>query len=137
MATIEDVRRIAMSFPRVAERSGGHNGGLAWRTSTGMLVWERPPRRHDLEQLAELGREWPEGAVVGIRVDGEQAKAAAIETYPEVFFTIPHFDGFPAVLTRLDAIDEQLLREMLTDAWLLRVPKTVATAWLAENGLSE
>ena len=71
-----------------------------------------------------------------VKVPGS-AKAAAIETYPDVFFTIPHFDGFPAVLTRLDAIDEQLLREMLTDAWLLRVPKTVATAWLTEHGLAE
>ena len=91
----------------------------------------------EVRLLADLGREWPDGVILGIRVDGEQAKAAAIETYPDVFFTIPHFDGFPAVLTRLDAIDEQLLREMLTDAWLLRVPKTVATAWLAERGLAE
>lgn len=128
MATIEDVRLIALEFPRVTERTDGHNGGPSWRTSAGMLVWERPPRKSDLDQLAALGRQWPEGVTLGIRVDGELAKAAVLETCPDAFFTIPHFDGFPAVLMRLDAIDEQLLREMITDAWLPRVPKTVAAA---------
>ncbi|MEJ1087175.1 hypothetical protein WDU99_02455 [Microbacterium sp. Mu-80] len=52
-------------------------------------------------------------------------------------FTIPHFDGYPAVLAVVDAIDEQLLREVLTDAWVLRVPTTIGRAWLAEHGLSE
>lgn len=136
MATIEDARRIALGFPRVTERVEGHRGGASWRTPAGMLAWERPPSRHDLEQLQALGREWPEGTVIGIRVDGEQAKAALIETYPDAFFTIPHFDGFPAVLARLDVLDAQLLREVLTDAWLLRVPATVGRAWLAEQGLS-
>jgi len=136
MATIEDVRRLALSFPRVAEKPAGHGGGASWGTNIGKLAWERPPRKHDLEQLAALGREWPAGEIVGIRVEDEQAKAALIATYPDVFFTIPHFDGFPAVLTRVAAIDEQLLREMLTDAWLLRVPPTVGRAWLAEHGLA-
>lgn len=136
MATIEDVRRIALSFPRVVEKPVGHGGGASWCTNAGKLAWERPPRTHDLEQLAALGKEWPEGAIIGIRVEDEQAKLALIETRPDVFFTIPHFDGFPAVLTRVAAIDEQLLREMLTDAWLLRVPPTVGRSWLAEHGLA-
>lgn len=137
MATLDDVRRIALDLPRVEEKIEGHRGGASWRTAAGMLAWERPPSRHDLEQLDALDREWPQGVIIGIRVDGEQSKAALIETYPDVFFTIPHFDGFPAVLTRVDAIDEQLLREVLTDAWLLRVPVTVGKAWLAEHGLAE
>ncbi|MGB4136870.1 MAG: MmcQ/YjbR family DNA-binding protein [Microbacterium sp.] len=135
MATLDDVRRIAAEFPRVVERTEGHHGGASWRTNAGMLAWERPPSRRDLEQLDGLGRDWPDGVVIGVRVDGEQAKAALIETYPDAFFTIPHFDGYPAVLVRLDAIDEQLLRETLTDAWLLRVPPTVARAWLADHDL--
>ena len=70
MASIEDVRRITAEFPRVTERTGGNNGGSSWRTNAGMLAWERPPRRSDLEQLAALGREWPDGVILGIRVDG-------------------------------------------------------------------
>ncbi|REJ08233.1 hypothetical protein DY023_01580 [Microbacterium bovistercoris] len=135
MATLDDVRRIALEFPRVSEKIEGHGGGASWRTDAGMLAWQRGPRRSDLEQLDALGREWPKGHVIGIRVDGEQAKSALLETYPDVFFTVPHFDGYPAVLAIVDAIDKQLLRETLTDAWLLRVPKTVGRAWLAEHGL--
>lgn len=135
MATLDDVRRILLALPRVEERIEGHGGGASWRTKAGMIAWERPPRRHDLEQLDALGREWPDGVIVGIRTDGEQAKAALLETYPDVFFTIPHFDGYPAVLVRLDEIDADLLGEILVDAWLLRVPMTVGKAWLAEHGL--
>lgn len=80
MATIDDVRRMVLEFPRVEEKTNGHNGGQSWRTSAASIAWERPPRRHDLEQLSALGREWPDGVILGIRVDGEQAKAAAIET---------------------------------------------------------
>ncbi|MGN6221095.1 MAG: MmcQ/YjbR family DNA-binding protein [Microbacterium sp.] len=133
MATLDDVRAIALGFPGVVERLDGHGGGVSWRTPSGGFVWERGSRAHDLQQLAALGREWPDGVVVGIRTDGEQAKLALIETYPDAFFTIPHFDGYPAVLVRLDAIDLDLLREVVTDAWLLKVTKGVAKEWLAAH----
>ncbi len=55
---------------------------------------------------------------------------------PEVFFTIPHFAGYPAVLVRLDAIDPGYLSELLIDAWVLRVPRRQAEAWLADHGLA-
>ncbi|WP_019180322.1 MmcQ/YjbR family DNA-binding protein [Microbacterium yannicii] len=134
MATLDDVRTLALALPGVEERVDGHRGGATWRTTAAAFVWQRGPSGRDLEQLAELGREWPPGEIVGVRTDGEQVKNALIETYPDVFFTIPHFDGFPAVLLRLDAIQSDLLREVVIDAWLLKAPKRVAAAWLAENG---
>jgi len=133
MATLDDVRAIALAFPGVIERVDGQRGGLSWRTASGGFVWERGPSGHDLQQLDALGRQWPDGVVVGVRTDGEQAKLALIETYPDAFFTIPHFDGYPAVLVRLDAIDLDLLREVVTDAWLLKVTKRVAKEWLAAH----
>ncbi|MBD3943001.1 hypothetical protein IF188_15000 [Microbacterium sp. NEAU-LLC] len=133
MVTLDDIRGIALTFPGVAERVDGTRGALTWRTATGVFVWQRGPSGRDLEQLAALGREWPPGEVVGVRTDGEQGKLALIETYPGAFFTIPHFDGYPAVLVRLDAIDPALLREVVTDAWLLKVPKRVANEWLAAH----
>jgi hypothetical protein len=96
-------------------------------------VWQRGPTGRDLEQLTALGREWPPGDVVGVRTDGQQVKQALLETYPDAFFTIPHFDGYPAVLVRLDGIDLAQLREVVTDAWLLKVPKRVANGWLAQH----
>lgn len=133
MATLDDVRDIALALPGTVERSEGHRGGLSWRTTAGGFVWQRGPTGRDLEQLAALGRAWPEGEVVGVRTDGVQVKEALLETYPERFFTIPHFDGYPAVLVRLTAIDREQLREVVTDAWLLKVPKRVANEWLAAH----
>lgn len=133
MATLDDVRTIAMAFPGVMERTDGHRGGAAWRMPSGAFVWQRGPSARDLGQLAALGRAWPDGEVIGVRTDGLEEKEALIETYPDLFFTIPHFDGYPAVLVRLDAIDVDHLRELITDAWLLKVTKRTGQEWLSNH----
>lgn len=133
MATLDDVRKAALSLPGVDERVDGHRGGATWRTAAGAFVWERGPSKADLAALEKLGRGWPDGTVIGVRTDGLDEKQALLETYPDAFFTIPHFDGFPAVLVRLDAIEPDHLREVITEAWLLRAPKTVARDWLEAN----
>jgi hypothetical protein len=130
MATLDDVRAIALDLPGVVERVDGHRGGATWRTPAGAFVWQRGPSRRDLEQLEALGLSWPAGDVVGVRTDGLQVKEALLETYPDAFFTIPHFDGYPAVLVRLDAIAADHLREVITDAWLLKVTKRAGREWL-------
>ncbi len=68
-----------------------------------------------------------------MRTDGQEVKQALLEGYPDAFFTIPHFDGYPAVLVELDGVDPAQLREVVTDAWLLGVPKRVANEWLAHQ----
>ncbi|MWB97253.1 MmcQ/YjbR family DNA-binding protein [Agromyces seonyuensis] len=137
MPTFDDVRDIALSLPGVTEGVEGHRGGAAWRTARGMVVWERGPGRTDLEQLAELGRSWPDGHVAGARTDGVESAAALVETFPEAFFTIPHFTGYPAVLVILDTVDPAQLREVIVEAWLTRVPARVGAAWLAGQGNAE
>ncbi|MDY0908206.1 hypothetical protein [Microbacterium sp. CFBP9034] len=137
MADLDDVRAIALALPATHEGVDGHRGGAMWRTTAGAFVWERGPGAADLAALEGLGRSWPEGLVVGVRTDGLDEKEALIETYPDAFFTIPHFDGYPAVLVRLDAVDLEQLREVVTDAWLLRAPKRVAREWLAEHGTAD
>jgi hypothetical protein len=133
MASLDDVRAIALSLPETHEAVDGHRGGAAWRTGTGLFVWERGPGKADLVKLADLGRSWPESPVVGVRTDGLDGKQALLESFPDAFFTIPHFDGYPAVLVRLDRIDLDLLREVVTDAWLLKTPKRIAKEWLAAH----
>jgi hypothetical protein len=134
MATLEDVRRIALDLPGTSETVEGHRGGASWRTPNGSFVWERGPSVTDLRDLAQAAHEWPSGEVAGLRTDGLEAKEELMAAYPAEFFSIPHFDGYPAVLVRLESIDLGLLREVITDAWLLRAPKRVAKAWLEENG---
>ena len=133
MPSLDDVRALALALPGTTEQVDGHRGGASWRTKAGAFVWERGPSKADLAALDALDRAWPEGVVVGMRTDGLDEKQALIETNPDVFFTIPHFDGYPAVLVRLDAVDPEQLREVLTDAWLLRAPRRVITAWLAAH----
>ncbi|MFD2416772.1 MmcQ/YjbR family DNA-binding protein [Amycolatopsis pigmentata] len=128
MATWEDVRRIALSLPETSEKLSW--GLPSWRVKDKGFVWERPLRRADYEALGEAA---PDGPVLGVRVADLGVKEALLADDPGVYFTTPHFQGYPAVLVRLDAIGTGELREVVVDAWLCRAPKRLATAYLAEN----
>lgn len=132
MATLDDVRRLALALPRTSEKVSW--GSAAWTVSSKGFVWERPLRRADEVALAEAGVPLPEGDVLGLHVADEGVKHALIADDPDVYFTTPHFDGYPAVLVRLERIGVDELRELVEEAWLLRAPKTVARAWLADQG---
>ncbi|WP_435748034.1 MmcQ/YjbR family DNA-binding protein [Microbacterium sp. PMB16] len=135
MATIDDLREIALALPGVHEVIDGHTGDAAWRVKSGMFTGLRGPRQTDLRQLEELGREWPAGVVIGVRTASLEEKEALLAAEPDVLFTIPHFDGYPGLLVLLDVIDRERLAELVTDAWLSRAPVRVAKQWLAEHGL--
>jgi hypothetical protein len=127
MATWDDVARIALALPQTTEaisREQRH-----WRVKDKSFVWERPLRRSDLEALGDAA---PEGPILGARVEHEIAKRALIESDPDIYFTTPHFDGYPAILARLDVLDVSELAELITEAWLNRAPKRLADAFLAD-----
>ncbi len=136
MATVEDVREIALALPGVEERISGHTGEPTWRLKSGHFAWLRPPTGADLRTLAELGRSWPDEPVLGVRVADLEEKEALLASDPEVYFTIPHFDGYPGLLVRLNGVDRARLAEIVTDAWLVRAPARIARAWLADRGLA-
>ena len=89
-------------------------------------MWERPLRRADLEALGDAA---PDGPILGARVEHLVAKEALLADDPAVFFTTPHFDGYPAVLVRLERIGLEDLREVIVEAWLARAPKRLAEAY--------
>ncbi|NUP11291.1 MAG: MmcQ/YjbR family DNA-binding protein [Polyangiaceae bacterium] len=122
MATWEDVRKIALSFPETVERKPRD-----FRVKEKMLVWERPLRAAD---LAALGDAAPKGAILGAWVPNLDTKEALISSRPDVYFTTPHFDGYPAVLIRLKVIKVRELRERIEEAWLDRAPKRVLQRYL-------
>ena len=74
--------------------------------------------------------------VLMFRVDGPDAKELVLADPHGVFFTTPHFDGYPAVLVRipdLARLDRDELRETVVEAWLTRAHKRLAKAWLSEH----
>jgi hypothetical protein len=94
-------------------------------------VWERPLRRSDLEALGDAA---PDGPILGVRVEHLGAKEAILADDSGVFFTTPHFDGYPAVLVRLEMIDVEELGELTVDAWLARAPKRLVKEYEAASG---
>jgi hypothetical protein len=128
MATWDDVRRIALALPEVSEGSIRENTG--WRVRDKLFAWERPLNRPDLEALGDAA---PEGPILGARVEHLLAKEALLADNPDVFFTIPHFDGFPGILVRLEAIGLEDLEEVIVEAWLCQAPKRVAKAYVEER----
>ncbi len=99
-----------------------------WRVRKKQIAWERPLRPKDYEALGESA--W-DGEILGARTADLGAKEALLADDPEVYFTTPHFDGYPAVLVRLERIGEAELAELLGEAWLAQAPKRLAAAYLS------
>ena len=127
MATWEDVRRLALALPETSEKAS-YGQTMAWQVKDKTFAWERPLRKSDLEALGDAA---PTGPILGARVPDEGAKEALIADDPEVYFTTPHFDGYPAILVQLDNIDLEELEEVLVEGWLCKAPKKLAASYRA------
>jgi hypothetical protein len=125
MATWDDVRRIALALPETNEATSRDHA--FWRVRDKGFVWERPLRQSDLRALGESA---PKGPILGARVEHLVAKEALLANHPDVFFTTPHFDGYPAVLVQLDHIGLEDLEEVIVEAWLARAPKRLVREYL-------
>ena len=125
MASWDDVRRIALDLPETSERLS--RGLASWQVRDKGFVWERPLRPADLRAL---GDDAPTGPILGARVEHLVAKEALLADDPEVFFTTPHFDGYPAILVRLERISVEDLKEVIVEAWLARAPKRLAQEYI-------
>jgi hypothetical protein len=117
MADQADVRRIALSLPGVSEgsdrfafsvESEGKQKGFAW-------VW--------LERVGLKKPRVPCPSVLAVRVRDQAEKAALLAGDPDIFFTEPHYNGFPAVLVRLPAVTLAQLRSLLVAAWRCQAPR--------------
>jgi hypothetical protein len=129
MATWRQVGRLALALPQTSERES--RGARQWRVKDKLFVWERPLRAKEVESL---GGEAPDGPILAARVEHLGAKEALLAGDPRVFFTTSHFDGYPAILARLDRIAIDELTELVTEAWLARAPKREVERYLSERG---
>jgi hypothetical protein len=125
VATWDDVRRLALALPETSE--GISRDQRRWEVKGKGFVWERPLRKSDFEALGDAA---PDGPILGARVEHLIAKEALLADDPSVYFTTPHFDGYPAILVRLDQIGLEDLHELIVEAWLARAPRRLVAAYL-------
>jgi hypothetical protein len=129
MATWNDVRRYALALAETTEEISS-SGKREWRVNKKLFTWERPLRKGDLEALGDAA---PTGPILAISTADLEMKEALIGSNPRVYFTTPHFDGYAAVLIRLDKIAAKELKDVIVEAWLTRAPKRTAAAFLKER----
>jgi hypothetical protein len=128
MADWDDVRRIALALPEATEED--LRGLPSWRVRGKPFAWERPLRKSDLRALGDAA---PEGQILGARVEHLGVREALIADDADVFFTIPHFEGYPAVLILIERIGLDVLEEVIVEAWLARAPKRLAREYVEER----
>jgi hypothetical protein len=130
-----DLDEVALSLPQVAKEVSD-DGRPAYRVHGKLFCCQRGRRPDAVD--AETG-EWLSDVLM-FRVADPGVKELMLADERGVFFTTPHFDGYPAVLIRIPSlarIDRDELEELVVEAWLTRAQKRVAKAWLAEHGVTD
>ena len=129
MVTLDDVAAMALALPEVTE--GEHHRGRTWSIGKKTFAWERPFSKADVKRFGTATP--PDGPIVAVRVADLDDKEAALAEHPKGFFTIPHFDGYAAVLIQLKVATKRRVGEAIVDGWLASAPPALADEYLAKH----
>jgi hypothetical protein len=117
---------MALALPGVDE--GRRYGQPTWEVGGKAFAWMRPFSKADLKRFGDESP--PGGPILAVRVEDLGEKEAVLAAASPGFFTISHFDAYPAVLVQLDAADGEAVREALVDGWLACAPAKLAEQYL-------
>jgi hypothetical protein len=122
MMTVDDVARLALALPEVSE--GTRHSSRTWYVNGKGFAWERPFSKADIKRFGDATP--PDGRILAVLVSDLSEKKAVLAANPMAFFTIPHFEGYSAVLIQLVKVTEKALQEAIIDGWLARAtPKLI------------
>ena len=118
---------MAMELPAVTEDE--RHGHRSWSVGGKAFAWERHFSKADLKRFGDVTP--PEGPILAVRVEDLGEKEAVLAAHPKAFFTIPHFNGYAAVLIQLKVVTKRPLREAIIDGWLACAPSKLADEFIA------
>jgi len=130
MASLDDVARVAARFPEAVE--GVRRGTRTWSVAGRTFAWERPFSKADVKRFGT--QPVPPPPILAVRVEDLGEKEAVLATHAPHVFTIPHFEGFPAVLVRLATVPDPLLAELVEEGWGALAPRALVEQWLHRDG---
>jgi len=126
VVSIDHAARLLMALPQVTE--GERHGNRTWSVGGKAFAWERPFSKADVTRFGDA--QPPSGPILALRTADLEDKEAVLATGTKGFFTIPHFDGYAAVLVQLRAVTTRPLRAAVEDAWLACAPDSLARSFL-------
>ena len=126
MVSLEEAARIASELPEVTH--GERYGHRTWSVAGKAFAWDRPFSKADLRRFGNASP--PDGPILAVRVEDLGEKEAVLAMRTKGLFTIPHFDGYPAVLIHLKTVGKRTLREAIVDGWLACAPRKLAEEYI-------